>query len=67
MKIHESVTAERVCAAVEDSCTSLESPGFCIDCGEEASGVEPDARAYTCESCACPGVYGAEELLIYLA
>lgn len=37
--------------------------GFCIECGEEAYGVEPDARGYVCESCDQPGVYGAEELL----
>lgn len=25
--------------------------GFCIACGDEASGVEPDARKYKCEGC----------------
>lgn len=38
--------------------------GFCIACGEEAYGVEPDARKYQCESCGVRAVYGAEELLI---
>ena len=41
-----------------------DSLGFCIECDEEAYGVEPDARAYTCESCGAKAVYGAEELLI---
>ena len=41
-----------------------DNEGFCIACGEEAYGVEPDARKYECESCGKPKVYGAEELLI---
>ena len=40
--------------------------GYCIVCGAEASGVEPDARRYPCESCGEDRVYGAEELLIRL-
>jgi hypothetical protein len=48
-------------------CTDAElseerSTGFCLACGEEASGVEPDARKYTCESCGAAKVYGLEEL-----
>ena len=38
--------------------------GFCLACGKTQSGVEPDARKYTCESCGAPKVYGAEELVI---
>ena len=38
--------------------------GFCIACGAEAYGVEPDARKYECEECGKPKVYGAEELLM---
>jgi hypothetical protein len=38
--------------------------GYCTNCGEEASGVEPDARKYECEICNKKTVYGAEELLI---
>ena len=41
--------------------------GFCVACGDEAYGVEPDARKYRCESCGEYKVYGAEELLIHLA
>lgn len=40
------------------------SGGFCLGCREEAYGVEPDARKYTCGSCGEPKVYGIEELLI---
>jgi len=38
--------------------------GFCLACGAEAEGIEPDARKYECESCGAPKVYGAEELIL---
>lgn len=38
--------------------------GFCLGCGKEAEGVEPDARKYTCEYCEQPKVYGLEELVM---
>ena len=43
---------------------SLDGRGFCLACGKDAHGVEPDARRYTCESCKAPKVYGLEELLL---
>lgn len=67
MKIHPKVTADRVVEAVERGMSSLDNPGFCIACGDEAEGCEPDARKYRCESCGSHAVYGAEELLMYLA
>ena len=42
----------------------LDSPGFCLACGADAYGVEPDARKYECEACGAPKVYGLEELLL---
>ena len=38
--------------------------GMCIACGQDAYGVEPDAREYECESCAQLKVYGLEELVL---
>lgn len=67
MKLHPSVTADRVSEAVERTMTSLDNPGFCIACGQEAEGCEPDARRYECESCGEYAVYGAEELLLRIA
>jgi len=63
MKIHPSVTTDRILAA----CEADDHLGFCIRCGADAYGVEPDARRYTCESCDEPGVYGAQELLLMTA
>jgi len=66
-KIHPTITPERVSEAVFLSNISLEDPGFCIICGTEADGVEPDARGYKCQACGCMSVYGAEELLMELS
>lgn len=38
--------------------------GLCRNCGEESSGVEPDARGYECDACGSRSVYGAEECLL---
>ena len=67
MRIHESITPERIMEAIENAFTTLDNPGFCIICGVDADGCEPDARGHQCESCGAPAVYGAEELLIRVA
>ena len=54
------ITMDQIIAAVE----SGDDMGFCLACGDEAFGVEPDARKYECESCGKEKVYGAEELLM---
>ncbi len=66
-ELHASVTMDRVMEAVEREMFGLDNPGFCVHCGEEADGCEPDARRYKCEACGKRAVYGAEELLSYLA
>ena len=66
MHIHQDVTLDRVTEAVERHHHSLDNPGFCVHCGAEAEGVEPDARRYACEACGENGVYGADELLLML-
>jgi len=65
--VHADVTLDRIVEACERRASSLEDPGFCIDCGQEARQVEPDAREYKCESCGMYCVFGAEELLLMLA
>lgn len=62
--IHKSITEDRVCSAVENSFTSLDNPGFCLACGADADGVEPDAENYDCDECGESMVFGAEQVLI---
>lgn len=66
MRIHSSVTPARVLEAVERAHLSLDDPGFCVSCGADREGCEPDMRKGPCEVCGCPAVYGAEELLFHL-
>lgn len=67
MRIHRRVTKERVVEAVEEAQFGLGNPGFCIRCGADADGVEPDAEGYVCEECGEPAVFGAEQLLFYIS
>ena len=53
-----------ITAAIERQMFGLDNPGFCLSCGEEQEGCEPDARGYECESCGERKVYGAEEVLL---
>ena len=53
-------TVDRLLEAVKTD----ENLGFCLSCGDEDRGVEPDARRYKCKQCGELRVYGAQELLI---
>ena len=66
MKIHESLTEDIIIDAVERSMMDLDYPGFCVACGLEHGGCEPDARKYPCESCGERAVYGAEALMFHI-
>jgi hypothetical protein len=66
MEIHSSVTLKRVMDAANRRRTTLDDPGFCLHCGADAEGVEPDAQEYECEICGETSVYGAEEILMHL-
>ena len=55
---------ERLIEAVQEQMFGDSNTGFCIACGEERDGCEPDARNYPCESCGEHKVYGASELLM---
>lgn len=67
MKMHKSITEERVVELVEQQLHGLENPGICLACGAEADGCEPDAREYLCEECNERQVYGAQEILFMFA
>jgi len=60
--MHKSLTIDVIMAAVEDG----DYVGFCVACGSEHDGCEPDARAYPCDQCGRNKVYGAEEILMIL-
>ena len=59
-----TIDPERLLEAVQEQMFGDSNTGFCIACGQEADGCEPDARNYPCESCGERKVYGASELLI---
>lgn len=65
-KWHKSITEDRLFDAVKREMTTLDNPGFCLACGNEQGGCEPDAREYECEACGEKQVYGAAELFTLL-
>jgi len=50
--------------AAEATMFGMDNLGFCIACGGEHFGCEPDARNYECEECGEHQVYGAPELVL---
>ncbi len=60
----ENLTVEMVTDAVERCHAGLDWPGFCLECGAERDGCEPDAEGYECEECGAMAVMGAENVLI---
>ena len=58
----QKITTERLLAALERD----DYTGFCLGCGSERDGCEPDARRYECYDCGENKVWGAEELLFHL-
>lgn len=61
------LTRSRVVSAVSRAMIGLDSPGFCLACGAEQDGCEPDARQLACDECSALQVYGAEEILLMTA
>lgn len=64
---HPAITNAVINEACHRRRASLDNPGFCLACGEEAGGIEPDAREYECEACGECQVFGCEELLMEIA
>lgn len=54
------VNRAKILAAVQAD----DNLGFCLGCGAEAEGVEPDTKKHPCDSCGEKKVYGAEELIL---
>lgn len=59
----ERVELDQLMEAIE----SDEHLGFCLSCGADRDGCEPDARHYECEECGELQVFGAQELLIMIS
>ena len=59
-----NVEPGEILAAAEEQMFGMGNAGFCIRCGMEHDGCEPDARKYPCEECETPTVYGASELVL---
>lgn len=49
---------ELVMALGHDNC------GFCLACGTDVEGIEPDMRKARCPECGADKVYGGEELAL---
>ena len=58
--VHPDVTFSRL----EEAILAGENTGYCIDCGAETDGVEPDAERYPCHECGATTVYGADQLIL---
>ena len=56
---HPSITPSRVVDAARRRVMTLDNPAFCLACGNEQEGGEPD-----CKACGEPRVFGAEELMV---
>jgi len=54
-------------SACRESMFGLGSSGFCLSCGEEREGCEPDAEHYECYACGEFEVMGAEMLYVMIA
>ena len=50
--------------ALEENAATLSNWGFCLNCGSQQDGCEPDARDYGCDECGQRAVSGAEEILL---
>ncbi|MBM84699.1 MAG: hypothetical protein CMM47_01580 [Rhodospirillaceae bacterium] len=57
---------ETIFQLAKDSLFGGTDDGICMTCGNVQSGVEPDARGYTCESCGESAVQGAEWAILSL-
>lgn len=53
--------------ALENGDAEMMNLGFCVACGAEAEGVEPDARNYKCEECGKHRVFGCEQIILEFA
>jgi hypothetical protein len=58
---------DEVMEAARESMFGMGTSGFCLECGAERDGCEPDAEGYECYECGAMAVVGAETLLVVMA
>jgi PHP family Zn ribbon phosphoesterase len=64
MKLHKSITAERIMALHEDD----DGGAICYSCGADYDGyLEPDAMRVECTDCGEHAVHGYLDLLMEIA
>lgn len=64
LKGQRAIPESELLAALEAAWWGLDNPGFCLACGKQQDGCEPDARNYECERCGAWQVFGAQEILL---
>jgi len=62
----KKLNLDQIIEGAERSMFGTDNVGFCTECGAEAE-IEPDAENVLCDACGLPAVYGAEQLLLYIA
>ena len=60
MSSFEMIDLEELTASLEND----DYLGFCLNCGWQQDGCEPDARNYECDECGHSAVFGAQELAL---
>jgi hypothetical protein len=63
---HPDLTDKVIFDAAKRQMRDLDDPGFCVMCGNEQGGCEPDARRIRCEACGARQVFGAAELFMHV-
>jgi hypothetical protein len=66
MTLKTPLDMERVLVVAKECMFGMANTGFCLKCGEEQEGCEPDAENRECESCGAFAVMGAEQCLLAL-
>ena len=64
MRVHATITSDRIKEACIRRETSRDRPGLCIECGAEQDDCEPDDMNLECRTCGESGVYGSDELAL---
>jgi hypothetical protein len=63
LKLPKGLTVDMIHDAAFNSSSSV---GFCMECGAEHDGKEPDTEKDECEKCGSNSVYGAEQILLII-